>query len=647
MTVCRFLALFALLALTTGTHALAGDAPPTMLIIDGSGSMWGPMDPDRRAKFDVVRDLVAAQLDIPGDRPVGLVSFGHRRRSDCSDVEVISAPTTDRATLKDALARLNPRGKGPLAAAIRAAARSFEASQPANLIVIHDGVDNCRQDSCAAAAELAQTHPKIAVHMISIGIDSNAEPRLACLAKTTGGTFHNVLDVASLSAAIDEVAKIALHAPDGAMSSRSTPGGTDITAPSPSATGIQATASLAAGGPSINIPVHWRILRGKTDAVVAERDGTALKIELEPGVYAVEASSGSIAAKQEVEVASGHMSGIIVPLDAARLTVLSQGEQAAATSATVVVTVDPAPDVVGQQPILSRKLGASEILRPGAYTVAVADGSVRRSKPLTLKAGDDATLEFALGAGRIELSAGLREDGGAIEDVTFSLSEDDPDSPDGRREIARSRAPAPAFTVPAGTYYASARSGEGEVHARIAVSAGDVVKRALIMPLVAARVSVTIGAEPATGQDGIAVRVTALDGNRGEIVRSVRPELALSLLPGRYRIAAHLDAYHLKVAKEVTIEAGKSVDIALNLEAGEVALKPGRGALAGRGDNFWEISDAEGKVVWRTLSGETRAFLAPGHYTVRLDYRDRSTTAAFDIQAGERKVIELDLDAPP
>jgi Ca-activated chloride channel family protein len=310
----------------------------------------------------------------------------------------------------------------------------------------------------------------------------------------------------------------------------------------------------------------------------------------------------------------------------------------------MIITIDPETPTSKQKPVLSRKLGIPEVLQPGKYTVTVADGTVRRAKPITLSAGDDATLEFALGAGRIELSAGLREDGGAIEDVTFSLSEDDPDSPNGRREIARSRAPEPAFTVPAGTYYASARSGEGEVHERIAVSAGDIVKRALVLPLVTAKISSMIGGEPATGKEGITFRVTALDGDRGEIVRSVMPNLTLSLLPGRYRIAAHLDAHHLKVAKEVTIEPGKDVDVTLKFDAGEVDLKPGAGALRNSGDTFWEITDSQGQPVWRALSSEARAFLAPGHYTVRLDNRDKTASAVFDVVAGERKVLQVDLN---
>ena len=35
--------------------ARAEDAPSTLFLIDGSGSMWGRFEPDKRAKIDAVR----------------------------------------------------------------------------------------------------------------------------------------------------------------------------------------------------------------------------------------------------------------------------------------------------------------------------------------------------------------------------------------------------------------------------------------------------------------------------------------------------------------------------------------------------------------------------------------------------------------
>jgi len=195
--------------------------------------------------------------------------------------------------------------------------------------------------------------------------------------------------------------------------------------------------------------------------------------------------------------------------------------------------------------------------------------------------------------------------------------------------------------LPAGTYYVSAHSGDGEVRQRIAVGAGDVVKRALILPLVPVKISALIGGQLATDGQGIAYRVTELDGDRRELLRSVQSALSLSLLPGRYRVSAHLDAHHLKAAEEITVEAEKSLNVVLKFNAGEINLKPGAGIGPGASDTYWEILDASGKPVWRTVAADAHALLVPGRYTVRAEWRDKHTEAAFEIRAGERKVVEV------
>ena len=176
---------------------------------------------------------------------------------------------------------------------------------------------------------------------------------------------------------------------------------------------------------------------------------------------------------------------------------------------------------------------------------------------------------------------------------------------------------------------------------RIAVGPGDVIKRALILPLVPVKVTAQIGGQAASASQGIVFSVTALDGERREITRSVLPDLSLSLMPGRYRIAAQLDAHHLKTAEEITVEAGKSLNVVLKFDAGEISLKAGGAAPVGSAETYWEIIDAKGKPVWRSMAADAKALLPPGRYTVRLEVRDKRTEAAFEIHSGERKVVQV------
>ena len=656
-TVLTYVALASLLVFAAASGAAAADLPQTMLLIDGSGSMWGRFEGGNVAKIDAVRDLLKAKIEAATAQPVGLTSFGHRRKGDCTDVEVIAAPSADHEAMLATLAKLNPRGKGPLVAGLRQAVAALGKSRPANLIVVSDGADNCQQDACAAAAEIAAANPGVPIHMISIGVEATDAPQLQCVSKATGGTFFDVKDAIGLATAIEEVTQLAMlssgakpvaqsgnqagNQPSNQSSNQ--PGTVVIPPPTAAGSGLQASVALAAGSALIALPVRWRILKDHAAEPIVESTGPSISATLEPGSYEVEAEFGAFRLKQTVAIEAGRAAGIILPLNAGRLKVSVKNEKAAAAPSSLFISVEPATDSKSQtgSATIERQLPLTQLLSPGTYNVSVADGAVRQSKSVTVTAGADTALEFTLGTGRVELSAGLREDGGAIDDVSYIISEDDPDSPDGRREVARSRAPTAAFTLPAGTYYASARSGDGEVRQRIAVGPGDVIKRALILPLVPVKVSALIGGQPAAANQGIVYSVTALDGERREITRSVLPELSIALIPGRYRIAAELDAHHLKTAEEIMVEAGKSMSVVLKFDAGEISLKPGGSTPPAPNDTYWEIVDAKGKPIWRSMTLDAKALLAPGRYTVRLESHEKRTEAAFEIHSGERKVVQI------
>ena len=87
----------ALIGIVVGLGAVAtvarGDnAPTTVLIVDGSGSMWARLEPDNRAKIDILREkLSAARPEIcaavlekrpfrPGDITHSLADIGKARR---------------------------------------------------------------------------------------------------------------------------------------------------------------------------------------------------------------------------------------------------------------------------------------------------------------------------------------------------------------------------------------------------------------------------------------------------------------------------------------------------------------------------------------------------------------------------------------
>lgn len=97
------------LALALASHSVHANER-AVLVLDASGSMWQPID--GRSKVDVAREAVGGMLQRWNpDTALGLMAYGHRRRGDCADIEVLIEPTSfDRATMTRTVRGLNALG---------------------------------------------------------------------------------------------------------------------------------------------------------------------------------------------------------------------------------------------------------------------------------------------------------------------------------------------------------------------------------------------------------------------------------------------------------------------------------------------------------------------------------------------------------
>ena len=421
-------ALTALLGIT-GTAAFAADAPTTMLIVDGSGSMWARLAPANRPKIDIVRDKLAAILQMPSSTRVGLVSFGHRRRGDCSDVELIAPPDSARDALLTPLAKLNPRGPGPVTAALKVAIDALGASRPAQIVMVGDAADNCRQDPCAVASDFSKTSPGVPIQVIGIGVPASDQPRLACVAEATGGRFYDITDSDGLDAALDEAMKLAILTPETPAAASKKP----VAPPPPSGASVRVSASLAKDGALLTVPLRWRIFKAGEKTAAGQTVGPDISAKLAAGSYDVEAQLGSVMARQQITVSDGGAAqSLVLPLDAGHLKITASANKGGAPSPTAILTV-----ASGDAPVAIGRNGTADLyLPPADYTIAVEDGIARAHQSVSLAAGDDKPVAIALGTGRVELSATSDSNDNAIDDIVYTIFEDDPYSPTGRREIA-------------------------------------------------------------------------------------------------------------------------------------------------------------------------------------------------------------------
>ena len=189
--------------------ASAQDNPNTILVMDGSGSMWGQID--GVAKITIAQDVVSGLMEtLPADQNIGLTVYGHRERGNCTDIETIVAPGPDtRDAIRDAVNAIKPLGKTPMTDSIIAAAEALRYTEDsATVILVSDGVETCNPDPCAAMRVLEEASIDLTAHVVGfdVGSDAVALEQMQCIADETGGQFLTADNAEELGAALQTVA---------------------------------------------------------------------------------------------------------------------------------------------------------------------------------------------------------------------------------------------------------------------------------------------------------------------------------------------------------------------------------------------------------------------------------------------------------
>lgn len=253
--------------------AAAQDRPNTILVLDGSGSMWGQIDGVN--KIVIARTVVGQILaDFPPDENLGLTVYGHRERGNCADIETIVAPGPNTAAeILEAVNAINPRGKTPMTDAIIAAAQALRyTEEAATVILVSDGIETCNPDPCAAARALEEAGIDFTAHVVGFDVtEAAALEQMQCIADETGGEFLTASNADELSEALIKVTATIEPEPASVL------------------TLIEFRAIRGDGGPDVTPDVAWDIIG--TNAMLidggATASGTAFTAELEPGSYTV------------------------------------------------------------------------------------------------------------------------------------------------------------------------------------------------------------------------------------------------------------------------------------------------------------------------------------------------------------------------
>ena len=655
-------------------------APPRAVIVfDASGSMWGRMGQGSGSKADIARAAIEAALPAyRGRLRLGLVAYGHRRKRDCRDVQLLVP--ADRALrprpFSQAVRSISPRGHTPMTMAIETAAQALgRGGEPGTVILLSDGFENCGRDPCASVRALREARPGLRVHVIALAMKPRDYRRIACVARAGGGRLVMTRNREEVRAALADM----LGRAAGLAWARSPAAGA---LPQPARApdgppGLMLAALLGPKGPVAEGGLHWRVRRvdgGKTGkAVVYEGRAPVPIIEAPAGRYKVTVSYGKVRVERMVEVKPKGTTRANIVLNAALLRLRARARKDGAPLDNVYFTLYRVAPAGVETVAIAHGAKAEFRVPPGAYRVEVQYGFAGQEQAVHLAPGMRKSVDVVLYFGELALRTVATPGGPSLERVFYFVYEDAPETATGLREVARSAASRPVFTLPAGTYHVVARHGRAEARARVAVRAGMQTRRVLDVRSgrlklasriagraepIGDRVSYTIlplgtgqSARPSTGASGAAgaaglpaagVLGPRAAGAGAQPVRTAGPRAVLDVAAGRYRVLGRYGAVNARASREVWVRPGGEAEAVLEYRAGTVALRLARvpGGVALR-DVFWELADEAGRVIWTSGRPSPRMPLAAGKYRLTATYRDRRYEAAFRLAVGESKTIEV------
>ena len=575
----------------TPPSAPASSPAPVVIVLDGSKDMWSKIG--GQGKVPLVRTAIGAALgDYKDKLAFGLVAFGHGAASGCNDVEVRAKPgELTQANRNKVLLNFNPRNSRPLAAALTEGAKLAPPRGRLDLILITDGSDNCKMDTCATAKALKQAVPGLRMHVLGFDPTPSKDLKaMACVAEASGGRFSTVANAAELkeelTAALDIAAMpLPVRAPEPAATAAATPAvapAAQVTPPADAAATATATA-VAPAAPSPEAETVPPAPAAQPDPAPAPDSVQAVPPAQAdakmgppaPGETAVQKSIGPSAPQTprgatglSQSAAKAPSSAPSVPVPVTFRALLTEAGPKVESGVTWrIFTARPGPD--GKRKLVSthREAVPTEALLPGDYLVNAAYGLSNLTKEIKVESGRSLEETFILNCGGLKLDAMLTT-GQPLpaQSVKFDILSDEEDQ----------------------------------------------------------------------------------FGNRREILGDAKPGVVIRLNAGAYHIVSTYGHTNATVRADVTVEPGKITQATIKHAAAPVTFKlvqsAGGEALA---DTKWTILTNTGDVVKETAGALPTHILAAGDYAAVANHNGASYTAKFNVTAGQPKQIEVVMERGP
>lgn len=620
-----------------GSFVMAQQAPPparVIIVFDASGSMAGEIE--GRPKIEVAKEVVAGIVSgIDSKVELGLMAYGHRKKGDCADIELLVPPAAASAeTVLSKLAGLNPIGKTPLTAAVMEAAEHLRyTEEKASVILVSDGEETCDKDPCTIATQLEAAGLDFTCHVIGFALKPGESVGLECLAKQTGGLYLPADSAAGLTSALQETLKQVM-----------TPVSRLVIEP-----------KLASGGPVID-GITFKLLTPGNEEV-ASGDGGRWSPELpQPGAYQVIAVRGDKVVKIEVEIGTGEtVTREIVFTDTGIKATARETTDGPALESGVAWTLLGPADANGDRAHVAFSYEPKPFLRidPGTYLLKAERGGAVAEREVTVEDNAPVEVTVILGSGSLKLSAIVKE---GEPPLTKDLAWDilgEADAEGDRPSKGFSYEAQPTLSIPAGSYLVRVTYGSAKAEKAVEVVAGETVEMVLSLESgkVKASASLTEGGPPIASD--LAWNVYGdpdAEGNRPSVAFSYEAQPTFSLPSGKYLLEVTQGSG--KATKEVQIEAAGSSEVVLILGSGKLRLSavPAEGAPALTSDLSWEVlgePDVDGNrsSVAYSYEGNPTLTIPGGKYLVSIGWGAAKGRKEVVIEAGKLAETMIVLNA--
>lgn len=182
--------------------------PPTMMILDASGSMMA-RDAGGETRLDAAK---AASKDfsrsVADDSELGFMVYGTKvgnspeeREAGCKDVTTLLPVREGNASkIPGEVDKVKASGHTPMGPALKKAAEELPDEGERSIVLVSDGEDTCAPPPvCDVAKDLHEQGIDLTINTVGFLVDPAAKKELECIAKAGGGEYMDAKDTESLS----------------------------------------------------------------------------------------------------------------------------------------------------------------------------------------------------------------------------------------------------------------------------------------------------------------------------------------------------------------------------------------------------------------------------------------------------------------